>query len=105
MITYINKQYLPLTHSFIGITDRAYNFSDGVYEVILMQNGKLIDFDLHIDRLRYSLGEIALEYRIYERVFRNIINELRRLNRLDDVAVYIQISRNAYKREHVPAKN
>ena len=35
----------------VHIEDRGYQFGDGVYEVVLILNGKLIDLDGHIRRL------------------------------------------------------
>src|SRR6185369_17452483 len=50
-IAYVNGKYLPHRTAAVHIEDRGYQFADGVYEVVPVQKGKLIDEDLHLDRL------------------------------------------------------
>ena len=40
--------------------DRGFQFADGVYEVLYRHEGRLIDRDLHMDRLERSLRELRL---------------------------------------------
>ena len=54
---YLNGKYLPLSKAKISVTDRGFQFSDGVYEVIASYDGTLIDIDLHLKRLKKSLKE------------------------------------------------
>ena len=44
----------------VHIEDRGYQFADGVYEVVGVRGGKLIDEAPHIDRLDRSLGELRI---------------------------------------------
>ncbi|SVE40588.1 uncharacterized protein METZ01_LOCUS493442, partial [marine metagenome] len=46
-----------MTHDFAAthIEDRATQFGDGVYEVLAVVKGKLIDSELHFNRLNRSL--------------------------------------------------
>ena len=39
---------------------RAFLFSDSVYEVISFYKKKFIDFETHLDRLKYSLNETKI---------------------------------------------
>ena len=59
-ITFVNGEYLEYRNSKTHIEDRGYQFADGVYEVFAVINGKLIDYDGHINRLYKSLKEIKL---------------------------------------------
>ena len=52
---YINGKYKPLNHSYVSVTDRGFQFSDGVYEVIAVFKGELVDLNLHLNRLFVSL--------------------------------------------------
>ena len=54
-VAYVNGRYLPHGEAQIHIDDRAHNFADGVYEVILVAGRKLIDQDGHMVRLARSL--------------------------------------------------
>ena len=45
---YINGKYKPLNQSYVSVTDRGFQFSDGVYEVIAVFKGELVDLNLHL---------------------------------------------------------
>ena len=57
---FLNGEYLPASEASISIFDRGFIFGDGVYEVIPVYGGRLFRLQQHLDRLRYSLGEIRL---------------------------------------------
>lgn len=105
-LAYVNGRYLPPSRAHIAIEDRAVQFSDGVYEVALALNGRLLDLDRHLARLRRSLAELQIGWPVSEAVLRQILDRLVRLNRLPDALVYWQISRGVAPRDHafpVPA--
>tara|TARA_Y100001970_G_scaffold294090_1_gene446702 strand:- start:7117 stop:7926 length:810 start_codon:yes stop_codon:yes gene_type:complete len=87
--------------SEIHIEDRGYQFADGVYEVIVVINSRMVDEDLHFDRLKRSLREIRMEMPFGIEIFRMKVTELLRLNRLRDASLYIQISRGVAPRNHL----
>ena len=59
-VSYVNGRYLPHKRSTVHIEDRGYQFGDGVYEVVLVLNKRLVDFEGHFNRLQRSLNEISL---------------------------------------------
>ena len=59
-IAYINGVYANMHDAKINIEDRGLQFADSVYEVIGVNNGKLLDWDLHYRRLERSLSEIQI---------------------------------------------
>ena len=40
---YVNGRYLPHARAQVHIEDRGYQFADGVYEVVQIHDGRLID--------------------------------------------------------------
>ena len=58
---YINGKYKPLNQSYVSVTDRGFQFSDGVYEVISVFKGELVDLNLHINRLFVSLKKMNMK--------------------------------------------
>ncbi|MBP7709735.1 MAG: hypothetical protein KA100_01525 [Rickettsiales bacterium] len=54
-ISYLNGEFLPHEKCFVHIEDRGFQFADGVYEVTLFKNGKLIDLG---SRAKYAGKEI-----------------------------------------------
>jgi D-alanine transaminase len=44
----------------VHIEDRGYQFSDGVYEVCEIRDGRIVDERRHLGRLERSLGELRI---------------------------------------------
>ena len=57
-VAYVNGRYLRHAEAQVHVEDRGYQFSDGVYEVILIKNGKMIDEEQHLERLKKSLSSL-----------------------------------------------
>ena len=92
-ISYVNGRYLPHNQASVHIEDRGYQFGDGVYEVVLVLDKKLVDFALHYKRLRRSLDEISLVFDTTETTIKQILKILIRLYLINDVLIYIQVTR------------
>lgn len=99
-IAYVNGSYVPAHRAAVHINDRAFQFSDGVYEVVTVRKSKLIDMKAHLDRLDRSLDELAITHPMSRGSLQVIINETLRRNRAHDALLYIQVSRGVAKRDH-----
>ena len=98
-ITYVNGRYLPHRQAGIHIEDRGFQFADGVYEVIAIRLGKLVDIEPHLDRLDRSLSELDIPWPTTRRVFGIILQEIIRRNRVANGSVYLQITRGSANRD------
>jgi D-alanine transaminase len=104
-IAYVNGRYLPHGEAAVHIEDRGYQFSDGVYEVIALRNGALIDEAPHMERLERSLGELRIDPPMGRRALAGVLREVARRNRVREGIVYIQVTRGVARRDHAfPAK-
>jgi len=99
-IAYVNGRYLPQREAAVNIEDRGYQFGDGVYEVVQVSAGRLIDEGLHLARLERSLGEIAIPMPLSRRALGQVFLELMRRNRVRDGLIYMQVTRGVARREH-----
>ena len=99
-IAYVNGRYLPHKNASVHIEDRGYQFGDGVYEVVLVLNQNLIDFEGHYTRLKRSLSEISLDLPISETVIKQIFKRLVRSNRITNGLIYLQVTRGVADRAH-----
>ncbi len=105
-IAYVNGRYLPLAAAGVHIEDRGFQFADGVYEVIPVQDGRLVDEGGHLDRLARSLRELQMAWPTTRRVIELIMRELVRRNRLREGIVYLQITRGSSPRAfHFPRES
>ncbi|MBS0539486.1 MAG: D-amino-acid transaminase, partial [Proteobacteria bacterium] len=97
---YVNGRYVDHRHASVHIEDRGYQLADGVYEVVGIRDGKLIDETLHIDRLDRSLKELRIGWPVARSTLGFIIRELMRRNNLRDGLVYMQVTRGVARRDH-----
>ena len=102
---YLNKKYVEFKNAKIHIEDRGFQFSDSVYEVVKVINKKLIDFDFHMRRLKYSTKELNFNISIDDIFFYKIFFNLIKKNKLNNGIVYLQITRGEQLRKHAYKKN
>jgi D-alanine transaminase len=99
-IAYVDGVYRPHAEAAVHIEDRGYQFADGIYEVIAVRVGKLIDMDLHLVRLRRSLAELRIEGALADAPLKFVLREVIRRNGVVDGIVYLQITRGIAPRDH-----
>ena len=99
-ISYVNGRYVSHYDAVVHIEDRGYQFADGVYEVVTIVAGRLVDMDPHFERLARSLCEIKIKWPITRRVLVLIMRELIKRNRLENGILYMQITRGVAPRDH-----
>ena len=98
-ISYLNGEFLPHEKCFVHIEDRGFQFADGAYEVALFENGKLVDGDLHLQRLMRSLDELNIEHNFTLEELTKIQLELFAKNNFSTSAFcYLQITRGVANR-------
>ncbi len=102
---YVNGRYLPHGAAQVHVEDRAYQFADGVYEVIAVHGGKLVDEEPHLDRLDHSLTSLKIDWPMSREALKLVIRELVRRNLVVNGIVYLQISRGVAPRDHAFPKN
>jgi D-alanine transaminase len=99
-IAYVNGRYLPQREASVNIEDRGYQFADGIYEVVHLYDGRLIDEDLHLNRLQRSLREIRLPDPMSRAALRHVLHEVARRNRVREGLLYMQVTRGVARRDH-----
>ena len=97
---YVNGRYIDHREASVHIEDRGYQLADGVYEVVGVRDGRLIDEGPHLDRLDRSLKELRISWPISRQALSFVIRELMRRNRLRDGLVYMQVTRGVARRDH-----
>ncbi|MBT3791844.1 MAG: D-amino-acid transaminase [Rhodospirillales bacterium] len=99
-IAYVNGRYLPHGYASVHIEDRGYQFADGVYEVIAVHQGSLVDEDLHLARLERSLGELSIDPPMTDGALRVVIGQVLRRNHIKNGMIYLQVTRGSAPRDH-----
>ena len=99
-IAYVNGRYVPQARAQVSIEDRGYQFADGVYEVMEVRRGGLVDEASHLARLARSLGELRMTPPLAEPALALVIREVVRRNGVRDGMVYLQVTRGVAPRDH-----
>ena len=85
----------------VDIEDRAYQFGDGVYEVIRVYGGKVFAMSRHLDRLWRSCAELKIPLPFGKDDLAASFAELVKVNQLSgDGIIYLQVSRGVAPRVH-----
>ncbi len=92
---YLNGHYIPETEGKVSIFDRGFLFSDSVYEVVSVLDGKLVDFDGHVRRLARSLGELGIKGVPGADEWLTLCRELVDRNAVKEGMIYWQVTRGA----------
>jgi len=102
---YVNGEFVPENEARISIFDRGFLFADGVYEVTAVINGKLVDYPMHMKRLKRSLGEMEMASPLDDDALLAMHRELVTRNNLEEGGIYMQITRGAADRDFVRPDN
>lgn len=97
---YVNGRYVPHKEAAVHVEDRGYQFADGVYEVVPVYNGILVDEEPHLDRLERSLRELQIDMPMTRAAMKLVSRELMRRNGLSRGFVYMQVTRGVAPRDH-----
>lgn len=97
---YVNGRYVPHAAARVHIEDRGYQFADGVYEVILIDRGRLVDEDRHLDRLDHSLEALQIPWPMARPALQIVLRELIARNGVAAGTIYLQVTRGVAPRDH-----
>lgn len=61
VLVYVNGDLVPRGQASISVFDSGFVLGDGVWEGLRLFEGKIIQFDAHLDRLFEGAGSIALD--------------------------------------------
>lgn len=98
-IVYINGDYVPEEKAMVSVFDRGFVFGDGVYEVVPVIHGKLVDKQYFLERLQRSLGELQLQWPLPSDAYLQVMEELIARNQLQEGIVYSQVTRGVADRD------
>ena len=102
---YLNNKYVKFKDANVHIEDRGFQFSDSVYEVVKVIDKKILDFNFHFRRLKYSIKEMNFKSKIEKKSLNKIFINLLKKNNLINGIIYLQITRGVQARQHSYKKN
>ena len=97
---YLNGQYLPLDECKISVLDRGFIFGDAIYELLPVYAKRPFYLDAHLKRLYRSMEQIDIKNPYDRQEWTLIINTLIEKAEMNDLYVYIQVTRGVAPRDH-----
>ena len=104
-IVYVNGEYVSEESAVISVFDRGFLMADAVYEVTSVLDGKLLEFDSHLKRLKRSLSELDMQEPDAINDLLEIHRTLVRDNQVDQGGVYLQVTRGVADRDFIYPEN
>lgn len=104
-IAYVSGRYVPHRFAEVAMEDRGYQFADGIYEVIVFFNRRMLDEALHLKRFKQSLCSLKIAEPMEEAALKLVIRELIARNNYKDGYIYMQVTRGVAPRNHPFPKN
>jgi D-alanine transaminase len=96
---YVNGEFVAAEDARVSVFDRGFLFADGVYEVTAVLNGRMIDFEPHLKRLRSSLAKLDMSLAMDDAAIEALHHGLIERNQLDNGVVYVQVTRGVAERD------
>ena len=96
---FLNGLYLPEEEAKVSVFDRGFLLADGVYEVVPVVGGRMIDVAPFWERLSHSLEEMALSWPMSREALWEMLTALIEKNALQEGGIYMQVTRGVAPRE------
>jgi branched-chain amino acid aminotransferase len=105
MSVFLNGEFVPEDQAVVSVFDRSFRYGDGLFEAVLISNGKLFRWPQHFERLRRSAAFVKIPLHLDEGSLRDAILELARRNRHTEGIARVTLSRGVGPRGYVPSGN
>jgi branched-chain amino acid aminotransferase len=90
---YVDGQFYPKDQAKVSVFDHGLLYGDGIFEGTRAYNGRVFEFDAHIDRLYDSAKAIALEIPMTKDEMKEAHLETLRRNQLTDAYIRTVVTR------------
>jgi len=104
-IAYLNGEYQPIEECKISVLDRGFIFGDAIYELIPVYNSKPFCIGAHLKRLSRSLYQTDISNPYSEQQWKEIIQQLIDQSGMQQLSVYLQVTRGVATRDHAYPQN
>ena len=93
---FLNGTFCPVGDAVISPFDRGFLFAHAAYEVTAVYNGRFIDLEGHLSRLRRTLDGIAIPNPYADERWAGIHADLVDKNGMEEGLVYLEVTGGAY---------
>lgn len=99
---YINGKFVDESEAYISVMDHGFLYGDGVFDAFRVYDGKIFEFDAHMNRLYDSARIIDLDIPLSIEQFKSIITETVKRSGYKDCYIRPQVTRGVGSLGHDP---
>lgn len=102
MIVFLNSQFVPEEQATVSVFDRSFLYGDGLFETMLVTNGKPFRWWDHMERLRKGGDFLGIKIPIGCKSLEKHAAELIAQNKMPDALLRLTVSRGVGLRGYSP---
>ena len=92
-IVYANGRWLPQSEATVPFMDSAFWYGDGLFETVLVSNGKLFRPRKHLERMRAGMAVLEIRFPVDEDQLIMLMEELISRNKLTESTLRLMVTR------------
>ncbi len=93
MKVYLNGKIIPKEKAFVSVFDHGFLYGDGIYETLMVYNGKIFKIDEHIKRFFQSARMTGFKIPLTKSQIEAALYKTLKANNLTEAYIRIQITR------------
>lgn len=102
MLIYLNGRLVPEEQGVISVFDRGFLLGDGLFETMLVSNGRPFRWEQHLERLRRGADFLGIRIPFAPESLREHADALVSKNQMPDALLRLTLSRGAGPRGYSP---
>jgi branched-chain amino acid aminotransferase len=103
MTVFLNGEFVPEERAVVSVFDRSFRYGDGIFEAVLIRNGKLFRWPEHFERLRRSSGFLKIQFHLDQAHLQSVMIQLAQQNGNREGMARVTLSRGVGPRGYAPS--
>jgi branched-chain amino acid aminotransferase len=102
MIVFVNGKFVPEDQAVVSVFDRSFLYGDGLFETMLVRNGKPFRWEQHLERFRRGAEFVKIRPPFSPDSLRDFVTELVTRNQMPEALLRLTLSRGVGVRGYSP---
>ena len=102
MIVFLNGKFVPEDQAVVSVFDRSFLYGDGLFETMLVRNGKPFRWEQHLERFERGAEFVKIRPPFSHDSLRDFVTELVTRNQMPEALLRVTLSRGVGLRGYSP---
>ncbi len=102
MLIFLNGQFVPEAQAVVSVFDRSFLYGDGLFETMLVANGKPFRWSQHLERLQQGAQFLKIKLPFGADALRSFADQLISKNQMPGALLRLTLSRGVGARGYSP---